>query len=179
MSPNKSYRSKSVDRIFVLWGEKFDELAAAIFTCELRNMGLPVKIIGLTGQCSTGARGVVLCSDMSLSEALSLAPNAVGVVAPCNPTILKRMENDPRLLDFLRQADENQAQFVAQQRNGHLPGLFQHLAIATERITLYSAEDDLLAMGRILGRSLLGLSLEQTIRPTLRLSTSAWHTKPV
>ncbi len=34
--------------VFVLWGEQFDELAAVVFVTELRDIGLCVKIVGLT-----------------------------------------------------------------------------------------------------------------------------------
>ena len=63
MSDTKKY-------VFVLWGDGFDEATATTFVTELREVGLPVKIVSLTAHQPKGKRGVALVSDLTLDQAL-------------------------------------------------------------------------------------------------------------
>ena len=61
------------DYIFVLWASEFEETTATIFVTELRQAGLPVKIVGLTRRISKGAHGLALVPDITLEQAIPLA----------------------------------------------------------------------------------------------------------
>ncbi len=98
--------------LFVLWGDRFDEDVATIFTTEARRTGLCVKLVGLTGAQAVGGNGILISTDLTLSQAMGLADKAICVVIPCSPAALQRLEDDPRLVEFLQQAHANQALFV-------------------------------------------------------------------
>ncbi len=104
MPIQRSQPRKPSDYIFILWGDKFEETALVTFATTLRDAGLHVKFVGLTGQRSTGKHGVVLCSDLALGQALALAEQAIGVIIPCSAATLSRIENDPRVLDFFQRS---------------------------------------------------------------------------
>ncbi|MBV7333603.1 hypothetical protein KFU94_36290 [Chloroflexi bacterium TSY] len=108
----KRQEFKSKQYVFVLWGDKFEEDTAALFTASLRRAGLRVKVVGLTGPRALGNHGLGLCSDLTLDQALPLAKRAICVIVPCSPFSLKRMENDPRIQDFFGFAIANQAKLV-------------------------------------------------------------------
>ena len=93
--------ARSLPTIFVLWGEHFDEAAAVIFITTLREAGLRVKIVGLSGSCVKGAHGLGLLADLTLDEALTLADQAICVVIPCTTQNFQRVKGDPRVGEFL------------------------------------------------------------------------------
>lgn len=97
---------------FVLWTNLFEEVLAAVFTTELRRLGLPVKIVGLHQRRAAGAYGVTLIPDITLEAALQWADAAFCVIIPCNDAGVKRLENDPRLEDFFHHACANDATLV-------------------------------------------------------------------
>lgn len=109
--------SKSNSYIFVLWGEWFEEAAAAIFVTQLREAGLRVKVVGLTPHRISGSHGLVLVPDLTLDQALPLAAQAACLVIPHSAYGLKQLKNDPRLRDFFGQALANQARLVLAQFN--------------------------------------------------------------
>lgn len=100
---------------FVLWADRFDETLAALFVAELRKAGLRVKLVSLAGQPSSGAYGLTLVPDLTLEQALPMAPQASCVVIPCGDAGLKRLKNDPRLQAFLVQTHEAGATFIIHQ----------------------------------------------------------------
>lgn len=101
--------------IFVLWADRFDEALAAFFVAELRKAGLRVKLVSLAGQPSAGAYGVALVPDLTLEQALPLAHSASSVIIPCGTTGLSRLQNDPRLQEFLVQTHNAGAVFIIHQ----------------------------------------------------------------
>lgn len=103
------------DYIFVLWADRFDEAAASLFITEFRKAGLKAKLVGLSGYTASGAHGLALSTDLTLDQALPLAYQASCVVAPCGPAALRRLGNDPRLIDLLDKARLSQALFVVPQ----------------------------------------------------------------
>lgn len=109
--------SKSNGYIFVLWGEQFEEAAAAIFVTQLREAGLRVKVVGLTPHRISGSHGLVLVPDLTLDQALPLAAQAACLVIPHSAYGFKQLKNDPRLRDFFGQALANQARLVLAQFN--------------------------------------------------------------
>ena len=104
--------SKAERIVFILWGHHCHEAAATIFVTALREAGLRVKVVGLSGQRIAGVYGLALTPDIMLDQALRLAQRAICVVSPCDAASLRRFGNDPRLGDFLQQAHANHAQFV-------------------------------------------------------------------
>ena len=104
--------SKLYDTIFVLWGDRFEEAAAAILITELRRAGLRVKVVGLSPQPINGLHGLGLWPDLNLDQALSMADQAVCLVIPCAAPNFKRFLNDPRLAEFFERAASNEVRFV-------------------------------------------------------------------
>jgi hypothetical protein len=100
---------------FVLWAERFDEVAAAIFVSELRKAGLRVKLVGMAGNVMAGVGGLKVVADMTLEQALHLADKSACVVIPGKSPGVGRLLDDPRLLDFLDRARRQQAMFVVNQ----------------------------------------------------------------
>ena len=102
------------DYVFVLWSERFDEAAAAVFVAELREAGLRVKLVSLNSRPTPGTHGLILLPDMTLEKALALANNAQCVVVPSNLSGVRRLQDDPRVSDFLAQAHRNHAMLVTE-----------------------------------------------------------------
>ncbi len=103
--------------ILVLWGNRFDEVAATIFVTELRKGGLPVKLMGMYCGQARGAYGLALVPDISLDQAQELLPQVRCLVIPAPLHSLQQYRNDPRLHAFLRRLLENQGQIIAQTRD--------------------------------------------------------------
>jgi hypothetical protein len=103
---------KSYEYVFVLWGDEFDEVPATVFVSELREVGLRVKIVGLSSQRMSGAHGLALVPDLTLDQALALAPNTICIIIPFASQGIRRLKNDPRLREFCDQAQANQAKFI-------------------------------------------------------------------
>ncbi len=61
---------RTQDYVFVLWGDRFEEVAATIFVAELRQAGLRVKVVSLTRRRVNGGHGLALLPDLTLEEAL-------------------------------------------------------------------------------------------------------------
>lgn len=146
MPINTAQPADKAHYVFILWGEKFDEDVATLFTTEARRLGLCVKIIGLTGVQAAGGNGMIITADLTLGQAMPLADKAICVVIPCSPAILQRIEDDPRIPDFFQQANRNQARFVlsraeAQQRSSlhTLPINPAHLAFYDDYQNLIQA----------------------------------------
>ena len=104
------------DYIFVLWGEQFEAVSAAIFVTELREIGLRVKLVSFNRTRITGTHGLTLYPDLILEQALPLANKTIAVIIPCGSLGTKPLENDPRLADFFHEAYESSAQFVIGQQ---------------------------------------------------------------
>lgn len=103
--------------IFVLWGDKFDEVAAVIFVTELRKAGFLVRLVGLTPPQIKGRHGLGLVPDLMLEQALPKAAQAICVIIPCPAYQVKHFKNDPRVSELFDQAHSNKAQFVIGQFN--------------------------------------------------------------
>jgi hypothetical protein len=138
MAANKLHSSRTTHYAFILWGDRFEEQVATIFATELRRAGVCVKLVGLAGFKATGVHGLVICCDLTLSDALQLAHQAICVVLPCSLTTIKRIENDPRIREFFKQAGENQAQFIVQSAEvmDHL--LLQSLSVLAPSFAVYT-----------------------------------------
>lgn len=149
---------RSPSTIFVLWGDKFEESAVVTFTTTLRAAGLQVKLVGLTGQRSSGQYGLMLHSDLALGEALALARQARCVIVPCGAAVLKRVENDPRLLDFFQQAVLNDACFVINDRESWEWSSLPKWVTADNKLIFYSEYPDLQRCAQEVAHALCNLT---------------------
>ena len=142
------------DYVFVLWGEQFDVVAAAIFVTELRKMGLRVKVVGLGLRHFNGANELALVPDFNLDEVLSLAGYALCVIVPYPADRCQRFNNDPRLPEFFKRAAVNQCWFiVGPPVEAFMPEIFP----STNRgIMTYPEPERLVEFSGRVGRSLLG-----------------------
>jgi len=129
--------------VLVLWGDKFDEAPATIFVTALREAGLRVKVVGLTGRSITGAHGLALVPDLTLDQALALAGKAICVVIPYSSPGFKRFKNDPRILDLLHQARTNQAKFVVGSSNEVDITELGLWPASTEQVIIYPTGEEL------------------------------------
>lgn len=140
--------------IFVLWADNFEEVAATVFVSELREAGLRVKIVGLTGLRSRGAHGLVLVPDLTLDQALPLACQASCLVIPCLASNFKSLKNDPRLPKFFEQIQSVQARFVINDSfSAELFDLTFRSGPAPERLLIYPDNQEMVSFAR----SLVGL----------------------
>ena len=140
--------------IFVLWADNFEEVAATVFVSELREAGLRVKIVGLTGPRSRGSHGLVLVPDLTLDQALPLACQASCLVIPCLASNFKGLKNDPRLPKFFEQIQLVQACFVINE--GFLAELLNLTSgpdTRPERLLVYPDNQEMVSFAR----SLIGL----------------------
>jgi len=140
--------SKRQPYVFVLWGKRFHEAEAAIFVSVLRESGLRVKVIGLTPYQLGGVHGLALVPDLTLDQALSLARQAICVVIPATLPGLKRLQNDPRVRDFFRQADHQRARFVVGAVDQTELAKLAWFPSSNERVIFYPPCEDLVAFAQ-------------------------------
>jgi hypothetical protein len=146
------------DVILLLWSDRFDEAAAVIFATELRQVGLSVKLVGLAGQQAVGSYGLVLGSDLTLSNALRIAHRAVGVILPCTPAAVERINNDPRVHELLQRACHNQVWLVMQQADGLADSWLNELPLAKDHVLSYGDSENLILFARTLAYSLANVA---------------------
>ena len=147
-------QNKSPYYIFVLWGDHFEESALVIFTTTFREAGLHVKVVGLTGLRSTGKYGVGLYADLTLSQALAVAPQTLCVIVPCSAATLKRIENDPRVSDFFQRASANHAQFILPHGEVFEASSLKKLALSRNDLLFYAEYPNLLSYAQELAQAL-------------------------
>jgi len=87
--------------ILILWGSRFDEAIAAICVSELRRLGWPIRVVGLTGRSSRGRGGLGVKPDIMLESARQLLRETTAIIIPCDLEIWRAMHHDPRLREFL------------------------------------------------------------------------------
>lgn len=89
---------------FVLWGERFEELAAVAFVTSLREAGLAVKVVGLSRRPAAGVHGLRLMHDLTVEEAMELVYQVRVLVIPCGRMGAQLLIDDPRIHQLLQQA---------------------------------------------------------------------------
>lgn len=104
--------SRMHPHVFVLWGQGFEEMPATFFITRLREAGLEVKVVGVSGRYGRGRHGLTLMSDCTVDQALRSVSGAGCVIIPCDGPGIRRMENDPRVSELLAGAKANDALFV-------------------------------------------------------------------
>ncbi|MEM7133539.1 MAG: hypothetical protein AAF702_45015 [Chloroflexota bacterium] len=151
-------RITSFDRkdsiIFVLWGTRFEEAAATIFTTKLRQVGLCVQLVSLAGQRPVGQNGLALYPDLPLGDALRIAKKAVCVILPCSAETFRQMECDPRLSEFFHQANANDARFIVSTMDSIQKTGLKKLVIANELLSTYQNVPNLMQFADELASSL-------------------------
>ena len=136
--------SKPHGYIFVLWGDKFAEVTTTIFTCELREAGLKVRVVGLTPQPIQGRHGLALVPDIMLDQALLLATQVYCLIIPYASSSIQRLINDPRLCELFDQAQANQAKFVINKLNKtEFSNLIWLPEFGDEQILIYPTQAEL------------------------------------
>lgn len=99
-------------RTFVLWGRYFEEALATVFVTEFRKTGVFVEIVGICPQQIQGLHGITLSPDITLEHALTQVEDVACVIVPCDKLGFQRLENDPRIIDFLGKAHGYGALFI-------------------------------------------------------------------
>ena len=132
----------------VLWGASFEETVAVIFIAAFRQAGLPVQVIGLIGTQAAGAHGLALHPDLSLSDGMPLASQTLCVLIPCNATVTRRIENDPRVVTFFAEAASNGALFIVSDRDVIAMTSLQSLAIPPTHILTYATHQNLIELAQ-------------------------------
>ncbi len=146
---------KSKDYVFILWSDGFDETVATVFVTELREAGLLVKVVGLTLRPTSGARGLALIPDLTLDQALLLAPQATCIIIPtATGRRSKRLNNDPRLRQFFEQASSNQAKFITGRWYETEPAGLELLALVEGKVMIYPETEDIVKFAREIAEQL-------------------------
>lgn len=154
MSLKNQAMPKSTNNVFVLWVDNCDEVAATIFTAELRQAGLRVKVVSLTRRQTRGARGLALVPDLTLERALPLANRIACLIIPCPLRVIRSLKNQPRLQEFFSLVRSNQAKFVIGPLHG---GDFNDLgsfSLSREDVTVYPESGELVEFVREFAGSL-------------------------
>lgn len=140
------------DRCFVLWADRFDEAAAAIFVTEFRKAGLRTSLVRAAGQSDTGANGLMLVPDMSIDEARALTDRAACVVIPCNTPAIQQLRLDPRVDEFLDEALAPDVTLVIGEEANEL--VFGNGSAGADCRTLYSNQQSLPRLARRIAHQL-------------------------
>ena len=131
--------------VFVLWSDGFDEKVASIFVTELRDAGLLVKMVGLTTQHTSGFHGLVLVPDLTLDQALPLAPSTLCLIIPSISRWSNRLNNDPRVFRSIEQVGQQDAMSQVDLKWPMLIG---------ENIVVYPDDEYIITFARRLARRL-------------------------
>lgn len=126
---------------YVLWGKSFEETAAIVFASELRNVGLPVRIVGLTSQRALGIRGFALYPDLLLSDLLYQRSRIRCIVLPCSLATSQQIYNDPRIGELFRLAAQDRATFIVSHPEALRLATRYHRNISPKVVTYASTEN--------------------------------------
>lgn len=176
MSSRKNSTKGKTTRVhpcsLLLWGDHFDEVAAAVFTITLRQMGLCVKIVGLNGMVAAGHHRLGLYADLDLRQVGPFVNNMLCIILPCSQTNFKRFDADPLLQELFAMAAERQVKIIVYDDTVIKNSTLHTLGIASEDVAAYD-QTDLLTFAKEMAVDLLYLeqSLERPAPVTLRQST--------
>jgi hypothetical protein len=145
--------------VFVLWGERCEEMTAVTWVVELRTAGLRVKLVGVTGMRASGRYGLRLVADLTLSQAQALVTWACCVVVPCNATNLRRFCSDPRVTNLLQQAQAHGARLVVEVTAAKLMNLGMALPLPDPaQVIVYPAGEGLKSFAQEVAQRLVSAS---------------------
>ena len=156
MTIRKVQPPAGINYAFILWGDNFEERVATVFATEFRQLGICVKIVGLTGLQASGLNGLSLTSDLTLGEALPLAGKAICVIIPCSAVRLHQSEDDPRLPQFLQQALANDAHCIISHTNVIAQTSLKALITSPTQFSIYTEDNNLIALAHAAGLALPG-----------------------
>lgn len=100
--------------VLVLWSREGDEVFAVTQAVQARQRGKRVKLVGLDNRHLRGSGGVQIMPDLTLSEALPLAPTVSCIILSMEPARLLHYLHDPRLITLLQNAIDHRATLVTQ-----------------------------------------------------------------
>jgi len=155
---------KAQSCVLVLWGEYFDEVAAATFIATLRQPGLCVRVVGVHGLLAAGRNGLALQADLTLGEAKALLQDVSCVILPCSRAAVKRLENDPRIHELFAAIAHNDATVVVYDEGVRRQSLIRSHAIPGQEIVAYPHDANLTAFVKEIGRTLALTIAEHTER---------------
>jgi hypothetical protein len=95
--------------VLVLWGNFFDECATVAFVCELRALGVRVRVVGLDGRLARGRHGLVLGADLSIDRILLQRLSNTHIVVPCLAEQWPQLLQNPLACRLLAQARADRA----------------------------------------------------------------------
>ena len=78
-----------------------EEMEAINILCKLRQIGLCIKSVGLTGGLVDGAHGILLKPDLTLADPLNIQTVKLVILAQGNPGV-PQLETEPRLHQLLQ-----------------------------------------------------------------------------
>lgn len=99
--------------VLVLWGHHCDEISAVTALVQHRRAGRRAQLVGLDKRNRRGANGVLLVTDLTLSEALVQANHVHSIILPMNLADFVHYLDDPRVVTLLQIAIDNGAALVA------------------------------------------------------------------
>jgi hypothetical protein len=114
--------TKARPLVLVLWGDQFDEAAAALFVSNLRRAGIRVRVVGVDGRMASGRHGLQMVADLTLHRAMSLSQTVTHVVLPCAATQFHRLREDPLVTQLLERIAAAGAQFLISTNPGGCAG---------------------------------------------------------
>lgn len=145
---------KAQSCVLVLWGEYFDEVAAATFVATLRQAGLCVRVVGVHGLLAAGRNGLALHADLTLSEVQALIHDVFCVILPCSRAAVKRLENDPRIHELFAALANQAVKVVVYDDGVRRQTLLRLYAIPNQDIVVYPHDANLTAFVQEMGRTL-------------------------
>ena len=146
---------KATPCVLVLWGEYFDEVAAATFIATLRQAGLCVRVVGVHGLLAAGRNGLALHADLTLSDVKALSHDVFCAILPCSRAAVKRLENDPRIHELFAEVANNAAKVVVYDEGVRRQTLLRSHAIPSHDIVTYPHDANLTAFVQEMGRTLV------------------------
>lgn len=147
--------------VFVLWADRFDETAAALFVAELRRSGVRVKLVSLVSHPSPGAYGVSLVPDLTLEQALPLARYASAVIIPCGASGLSRLQNDPRLQEFLVNTSQTDSILMISEAGSAELEALTKASGASQPVVVFADEEDAMAVVCRIEELKVGMSISR------------------
>lgn len=150
--------------VLVLWGEYFDEVAAATFIATLRQAGLCVRVVGVHGLLAAGRNGLTLHADLTLGDVKAMTNNVFCVILPCSRAAVKQLETDPRIHELFAKIAQNAAKVVVYDEGVRRQTLLRTHAIPSQDIVTYPHDANLTTFAQEMGRTLaltVGASVER------------------
>ncbi|MFQ5611571.1 MAG: DJ-1/PfpI family protein [Anaerolineae bacterium] len=132
---------KHKKQIYLFLIEGFEEGEAGIAVSELREAGLPVKVIGQTRQAVRGAHGLMVNTDLSLEQALLNCQNTTNLLIIGDRRWPYRISSDPRASRLVKTVANEGNPIVLSERISDLPPVWEE--VPTHLIRRYTPDLEL------------------------------------